>query len=136
VTATDRHLGQTQLAKTVPSIYWGVVGSGQPDTNQKEQAMLTIDMTKLSDTGLEKIIAERCSQFGSVASLTVMLADDHCDSAVAFVSMSTADQLDRVATHIGDSRSDSFVFIRIERERRKPPYSSNVVGLNNYLPAL
>ena len=98
--------------------------------------MLTIDMTNLSQRGLEKIIAERCSQFGSVASLTVMLADDNCESAVAFVSMSTADQLDRVATHIGDSRSDSFVFIRIEREQRKPRYSADVAGLNSYLSVL
>jgi hypothetical protein len=98
--------------------------------------MLTIDMTNLSERGLETIIAERCSQFGSVASLTILLADDTCDSAVAFVSMSTADQLDRVATYIGDSRSDSFVFIRIEKEKRTPPYSSNVVGLNSYLSVL
>ena len=98
--------------------------------------MLTIDMTDLSDTALEKVVAERCSQFGSVASLTVMLADDDCESAVAFVSMSTADQLDRVATHIGDSRSGSFVFIRIEQEKEKRPFSSNFIGLNSYLPAL
>jgi hypothetical protein len=98
--------------------------------------MLTINMTNLSERGLEKIIADRCSQFGSVANLTVMLADDNCESAVAFVSMSTADQLDRVATHIGDSRSDSFAFIRIEREKRKPPYSSKVIGLNSYLSGL
>ena len=98
--------------------------------------MLTIDMTDLSDIGLEKIIAERCSQFGSVANLTVLPAHDNCESAVAFVSMSTAHQLERVATHIGDSRSDSFVFIRIKQEKTKPPFSSNVIGLNSYLPVL
>jgi hypothetical protein len=111
-------------------------GSGRPNTNQKEHAMLSIDMTHLSETELEKIVTERCSQFGSVLSLTVLLADDNCESAVAFVSMSNADQLDRVATHIGDSRSDSFVFIRIEQENGKQPFSSNVTGLNGYLPAL
>ena len=98
--------------------------------------MLTIDMTELSDTALENIIAERCSQFGSVASLTVLLAHDNCESAVAFVGMSTADQLERVATHIGDSKSDSFVFIRIEREKVKLPRSSHAVALNSYVPAL
>ena len=98
--------------------------------------MLNIDMTDLSDTELEKIVAERCSQFGSVASLTVLPAHDNCKSAVAFVSMSTADQLDRVAAHIGDSRSDSFVFIRIEQENEKRLFSLNVIGLNSYLPAL
>jgi hypothetical protein len=98
--------------------------------------MLTIDMTELSDTELEKIVAKRCSQFGSIASLTVLLAHDNCESAVAFVSMSTADQLDRVATHIGDSRSDSFVFIRIEQGKEKRSFSPNVIGLNSYLTAL
>ena len=98
--------------------------------------MLTIDMTDLSDTTLEKIVAERCSQFGSVANLTVLPAHDNCKSAVAFVSMSTADQLERVVTHIGDSRSDSFAFIRIEQEKKKPPFSSHVVALNSYPPVL
>jgi hypothetical protein len=98
--------------------------------------MLTMDMTGLSDRGLEKIIAERCSQFGSVASLTVLPAHDNCDSAVAFVSMSTADQMERVATQIGDSRSDSFVFIRIKQEKERLPFTSHVFGLNSYLPAL
>ena len=98
--------------------------------------MLTIDMTDLSDTELEKIVAERCSQFGSVASLTVLPAHDTCVSAVAFVSMSTADQLDRVATHIGDSRSGSFVFIRIQQEKERLPFPSHVIGLNSYLPAM
>ena len=98
--------------------------------------MLTIDMTNLSERAFEKTIAERCSQFGSVASLTVLPAHDNCESAVAFVSMSTADQLERVATHIGDSRSDSFVFIRIEQEKESLPFSSHVIGLHSYLPAL
>jgi hypothetical protein len=98
--------------------------------------MLTIDMSDLSDTGLEKIVGERCSQFGSVASLTVLPAHDNYESAVAFVSMSTTDQLERVATYIGDSRSDSFVFIRIEQEKEKLPFSSHVIGLHSYLPAL
>lgn len=78
---------------------------------------MTIDMTDLSDTRLKKIVAERCSQFGSVVSPTVLPAQDSCEFAVAFVSMSTPDQLERVATYIGDSRSDSFAFIRIEQER-------------------
>jgi hypothetical protein len=98
--------------------------------------MLTIDMSDLSNTGLERIVAERCSQFGSVANLTVLPAHDTRESAVAFVSMSTADQMERVATQIGDSRADSFVFIRIQQGKQKRQFSSHVFGLHSYLPEL
>jgi hypothetical protein len=44
--------------------------------------------------------------------------------------------MERVAAHIGDSRSDSFVFIRIKQEKERLPFTSHVFGLNSYLPAL
>lgn len=78
--------------------------------------MIRLDLAGLSREDLERIIIERCSQFGSVSSVVIALDSAHHDFALASVEMSTRAEALQVLRSLGDSLVDDAVVIRIEQE--------------------
>lgn len=78
--------------------------------------MIRLDLARLSRAELERIITERCSQFGTVQSVVIVQDSARYNFALASVEMSTSDEATEVLRHLGDSRVDDAVMIRIEQE--------------------
>ena len=78
--------------------------------------MLAIDMAGLSEAGLEKIVADRCSRYGRIASVRVVLPAGPARFAVALVRMCSPRALDDLVVHVGGTKSGSTAIIRLEQE--------------------
>lgn len=83
--------------------------------------MFVPNMANLSEVDLEKIVAERCARFGSVASIRVLQPGDRARYSVALVRMSTAGALDKVVAHLGGSKSGATAIIRLEQGKSLKP---------------
>ena len=70
---------------------------------------------ELSKDELERIVAERCAQFGGVAQVVIMQDDRH-PFALAGVLMSDAAEADAVLRGIGGSIVHNTVLIRLEQQ--------------------
>ncbi|MBI4206057.1 MAG: hypothetical protein HY527_13635 [Betaproteobacteria bacterium] len=80
--------------------------------------MLTIDMVGLSETDIEKIVADRCSRYGRIANVRVVRSTAAAGFAVALVRMATARTLDRLVAQVGAVKARSTAIIRLEQESR------------------
>lgn len=80
--------------------------------------MLTIDMVGLSETDIEKIVADRCSRYGRIANVRVVRSAGAAGFAVALVRMATARTLDRLVARVGAVKARSTAIIRLEQESR------------------
>lgn len=81
--------------------------------------MITLDLARLSREELERIITERCSEFGSVATVVIVQDSAHYNFALASVEMSRREEAMEVLRRLGDSLVDGAVVIRIEQEPRR-----------------
>lgn len=77
--------------------------------------MIRLDLARLSREELEKAVSERCSQFGSVASVVIVQDSAHYNFALASVIMSTRDETLEVLRNLGDSLVEDAAVIRIEQ---------------------
>jgi hypothetical protein len=73
-------------------------------------------LARLSREELERIITERCSQFGSVTAVVIVQDSGHYNFALASVEMSTRAESLELLRNLGDSLVDDAVVIRIEQE--------------------
>lgn len=81
--------------------------------------MLVIDMVGLSETDLEKIVADRCSYYGRIASVRVVRpAGPTRSSAVALVRMATARTLDQLVAQFGAAKAQSTAIIWLQQKER------------------
>ena len=78
--------------------------------------MISLDLARLSRQELERIITERCSQFGSVSGVVIVQDSANYNFALASVEMSTRAEALDVLRRLGDSLVDDAVVIRIEQE--------------------
>ena len=78
--------------------------------------MVTLDMAGLSDRDLENIVAQHCSQFGTVKSLRILPPDDLVAYPIALVQMSSAAGLDAVSAAMGDSKYHFTVTIKLKHD--------------------
>ena len=86
--------------------------------------MLTLDLTDLSQTELERVVAEYCSPFGCTTVLKVLRPDNRSGHGAAAVKMSTIAEADDLARNVGGARCGSKVIIRLlQRGRRRPAIS-------------
>lgn len=76
---------------------------------------MLLNMAGLSEAELEKIVADRCSPFGSVASIRVLQPGYPSRYSIALVRMSTAGALEKVVAHLGASKSGATAIIRLEQ---------------------
>jgi hypothetical protein len=74
-----------------------------------------LDLAHLSREELERVITERCSQFGSVSS-AVIVQGDHYTFALASVEMSTQAETMEVLRNLGYALVDGTAMIRIEQQ--------------------
>ena len=91
--------------------------------------MLTLDLTGLSQTELERVVAEYCSPFGCATILKVLRPDDHSGHGAAAVKMSTMAEADDLARNVGGARCGSKVIIRLLQRGRRIP----AISKKNYL---
>jgi hypothetical protein len=77
-----------------------------------------IDMAGVSEADLEKVIAARCTRYGRVASVRVVLPAGPARFAVALVRMSTVQALDDLIVRVGGTKSRSTAIIRLEQGER------------------
>lgn len=77
--------------------------------------MIRIDLARSSREELEKIVAERCSQFGSVSQVVIMRDTEHA-FALAGVVMSDPSEAVAVLRNLGGSKLENMVVIRIEQQ--------------------
>jgi hypothetical protein len=80
--------------------------------------MLLIDMIGLSEADLEKIVADRCSSYGQIASVRVVRLAGPTRSAVALVRMAVARNVDELVAQVGATKSRSTAIIRLQQEGR------------------
>jgi hypothetical protein len=71
------------------------------------------DFASRSTEELEKIVTERCSQFGSVSQVVIMRDSNH-SYALALVVMSNPAEALVVLRELGDHLMKSIVVIRLE----------------------
>ncbi|MBI4207395.1 MAG: hypothetical protein HY527_20440 [Betaproteobacteria bacterium] len=83
--------------------------------------MLMLNMAGLTEADLERIVANRCSLFGSVASIRVLQPGYPARYSIALVRMVTAVALDKVVAHLGDSKSGATAIIRLEQGKKPKP---------------
>lgn len=77
--------------------------------------MIRLDLARLSREEVEKIITERCSEFGSISSVVIVQDSANYNFALASVEMSTHAESLNVLRRLGDSLVDGAVVIRIEQ---------------------
>jgi hypothetical protein len=84
--------------------------------------VLSLNVTGSSEKELQKLVTERCEQYGTVTSITVMMVDETRGYAVAAVEMSTTAETHTVMNKFGDSKAGSMVIIRLEQQEKvRPP---------------
>ena len=83
--------------------------------------MLKLDLDALSEEELKQIVSQRCAEFGTVLTVTIVKHD--YDFALAAVDMSTPAETLVVLRRLGDSKVDNMVVIRIEQTERPAPPS-------------
>jgi hypothetical protein len=76
--------------------------------------MIEADIAKLSREQLREMVVERCSQFGSVQDVTIVMDSGRYRFALAAVEMSTPAESQAILRHLGDSLVHGLVVIRIE----------------------
>ena len=86
--------------------------------------MLTMDVLKLSHAELADAVSQRCSELGSVREVTILQPPEKPPFAFALVSMTTANEIDRVVETLGAAKVGPLAVIRIEQE--KAPMSQSV----------
>jgi hypothetical protein len=95
----------------------------------RESQMLSFDMVGLSETDLEKIVADRCSRYGRIVNVRVVRQPGAMRSAVALVRTATAVTLDELVERFGATKSHSTAIIRLEQtERDAPDHSGRVAA--------
>lgn len=80
--------------------------------------MIKLDLDALSEEELKQIVFQRCSEFGTVSTVTIIKHDRHYDFALAAVEMSTPGETSTVLKNVGDSKVDEMVVIRIEQAEK------------------
>ena len=80
--------------------------------------MIKLDLRALSEDDLKKVVFKRCSEFGSVSTVTIVKHDQRYNFALAAVEMSAPDETLAVLKSLGDSKVDNMVVIRIEQEEK------------------
>ena len=85
--------------------------------------MLKLDLDALSEEELKQIVSQRCEEFGTVLTVTIVKRDRDYDFALAAVDMSTPAETQAVLRRLGDSKVDNMVVIRIEQAERPAPPS-------------
>lgn len=78
--------------------------------------MIRLDLAHLSREELERVITERCAEFGSVVSVVIAQDSPRYNFALASVEMASRKEAAEVLQRLGDSRVDDSVLIRIEQE--------------------
>jgi hypothetical protein len=78
--------------------------------------MIKLDLRAMSEDDLKKVVVERCSEFGSVSSVTIVKHEHRYSFALAAVEMSTPHETLAVLKNLGDSKVDNMVVIRIEQD--------------------
>ena len=74
--------------------------------------MIRLDSVPSSPEELERLVAGRCSQFGSVSQVTI---HDNEFKTLAWVAMENRDAALALSRQIGDLLVDGVVLIRIDR---------------------
>lgn len=77
--------------------------------------MIKLDLARLTREELERVITERCSQYGTVLSVVIVQDSARYNFALASVEMSSPEEANDVLRRLGDSRVDDAVVIRIEQ---------------------
>lgn len=77
--------------------------------------MIKLDLARLTREELERVITERCSQYGTVVGVVIVQDSARHDFALASVEMSSREEANQVLRRLGDSRVDDAVVIRIEQ---------------------
>ncbi|MNC85697.1 hypothetical protein D3C83_13080 [compost metagenome] len=77
--------------------------------------MITLDLGALSEEELKEIVFQRCAEFGTVLTVTIVKRDRDYDFALAAVDMSSPGETLTVLRKLGDSKVDNMVVIRIEQ---------------------
>ena len=85
--------------------------------------MLKLDLDALSEEELKQIVSQRCAEFGTVLTVTIVKHDRDYDFALAAVDMSSPAETAAVLRRLGDSKVDNMVVIRIEQTERPAPPS-------------
>ncbi len=75
--------------------------------------MLQFDWANLSREELREVIEKRCSDFGTVKSVTVIM-DQDARFALAAIEMSSEAEMFEILRNFGDQKVDSMVVTRIE----------------------
>jgi hypothetical protein len=75
--------------------------------------MLTLDMTDLSETELESIVARHLSPFGRPSVIKVMPRDTQRKYDIVAVKMPTRAQASVAAAHLGHSQYGPIVVIKL-----------------------
>lgn len=80
--------------------------------------MIQLDLDALSEEELKEIVFQRCSEFGTVLTVTIVKGDHDYAFALAAVDMSTPGETLAVLRKLGDSKVDDMVVIRIEQAEK------------------
>jgi hypothetical protein len=94
--------------------------------------MLTLDMTRLSETELVETVAGHCSEFGDATVLKIQTPDDAEEYGAVAVRMSTFEQASTLARKFGGSHCGHTVIIRILQQGTAIP---NVRKRNHFFAA-
>lgn len=88
--------------------------------------MIKLDLGALSEEELKEIVFQRCSEFGTVVTVTIVKRDRDYDFALAAVDMSSPGETVAVLRKLGDSKVDNMVVIRIEHadQPAAPPHEA------------
>ena len=76
---------------------------------------MTLDLSRLTDQELLRMIAERCSEFGSVVSVRILHSDRASTYHFAVVRMSTPAESSALFMEMGTSNDGDSVVIRLEQ---------------------
>jgi hypothetical protein len=77
--------------------------------------MFSFDLAKLSREELQQAIERRCSDFGTVKSVTIIMDGTARGFALAAIEMSTDAEMFEVLRHFGDHKVDTMAVIKIEQ---------------------
>lgn len=77
--------------------------------------VIRLDLARLTRAEVERLITERCSQYGTVTSVVIVQDSARYNFALASVEMSSQAEAMEVLRHLGDSRVEESVVIRIEQ---------------------
>lgn len=77
--------------------------------------MIEADIARLSRDELCRMVSERCSEFGSVSNVSIVMDSGRYTFALAVVEMSAPDEAQAVLRMLGESIVEGMVVIRLEQ---------------------